>query len=79
MRLHIDIMPSLVTTWPVFLGVSPHPRGASLAAILEERFSPEERALFQQVVRPTVESGKATTIDRVAYLNARKPFAPVPR
>ena len=79
LRLHIDTMPSLITTWPVFLGVSPHPWAPSLAAILEERFSPDERAFFEQMVRPTVESGKAVTTDRVAYLNARKPLTADPR
>ena len=76
MRLHIDIMPSLVTNWSVFLGISPHPWAPSLATILEKSFSPDERDLFEKLVRPTVESGKAVTTDRVAYLNARKPLCP---
>ncbi len=73
MELHVDVAPSDVTTWEVFLGVSPHPLAPPLGVILAERFSDEERQFFEQIMRPTVEAGQSVSIDRVAYLTARKP------
>jgi arsenite methyltransferase len=73
MQLHIDVAPSLITSWEIFLASSPHPWAPSLGLILEERFSAEERQLFEALVKPTVESGKNLAIDRIAYLNAKKP------
>jgi SAM-dependent methyltransferase len=72
MQLHIDVVPSLITSWEIFLGSSPHPLAPSLRTILAERFSAEERQLFESMVRPTVESGKNMTVERVAYLNSSK-------
>jgi hypothetical protein len=72
MQLHIDVAPSLSTSWEVFLGSSPHPLAPSLRTILTEQFSPEERELFEKVVRPTVESGKSMTTERTAYLTSSK-------
>jgi hypothetical protein len=72
MQLHIDVVPSLITSWEVFLGSSPHPLAPSLRTILAERFSAEERQLFESMVRPTGESGKNMTVERVAYLNSSK-------
>jgi arsenite methyltransferase len=73
LQLHIDVMPSLVTSWEVFLGTTPHPLAPSLNQILAEQFTPEERQYFEQMLRPTVEAGKSITTDRVAYLQAKKP------
>jgi hypothetical protein len=39
---------------------------------LAEQFSQEERRLFESVLRPTVESGKNPTVDRIAYVIATK-------
>jgi ubiquinone/menaquinone biosynthesis C-methylase UbiE len=71
MQLHIDVAPSLITTWDVFLGASPHPLAPSLGTIMSQ-FSAEERQLFEKLVRPTVESGKNMTIEQTAYLNSTK-------
>lgn len=73
LQLHIDVVPSLITSWETFLGSSPHPWAPTLAAVFAEQFSPEEQRLFEETVRPTVESGKNLAIDRIAYLNAGKP------
>jgi ubiquinone/menaquinone biosynthesis C-methylase UbiE len=73
LNLHIDVSPPLMTSWDVFIGSSPHPLAPSLATILAEQFTAAERQLFEELVRPTVESGKSTTMDRIAYLNACKP------
>jgi ubiquinone/menaquinone biosynthesis C-methylase UbiE len=75
LQLHIDVLPSLITSWNVFLGSSPHPLAPSLKKILAEQFTPDERQFLEQMVRPTVESGKNVTTDRVAYLQAQKPLA----
>jgi ubiquinone/menaquinone biosynthesis C-methylase UbiE len=73
LELHIDMMPSIVNSWEVFLGVSPHPWAPPLNTVLHEQFTAEEREIFEQVMRPTVESPDAVTTTRVAYLSAVKP------
>jgi len=73
LQLNIDVMPSLVTSWDVFLGTSPHPWAPSLSHILAAQFTPEERRFFEQIMRPIVESGKNLATDRMVYVNAKKP------
>jgi ubiquinone/menaquinone biosynthesis C-methylase UbiE len=73
LQLHIDVMPSQITDWQVFLGTSPHPWAPPLQQILAERFTSEERRLFERLVRPAVESGTNIGTERSAYLQARKP------
>lgn len=73
LQLNIDVMPSLTSSWEVFLDTSPHPWAPSLQRILAEQFTADERSYFEKILRPTVESGKSITIDRVAYLQAAKP------
>lgn len=75
LQLHIDVVPSIVTSWDVFLGSSPHPWAPSLKQILGERFTYAERQFFEHMVRPTVESGRNVTTDRAMYLQAHRPFA----
>jgi arsenite methyltransferase len=75
LQLHIDVAPSLITSWDVFLGSSPHPRAPALKQILAEQFTFEERQFFEQMVRPTVESGKNVTTDRAMYLQAQRPLS----
>jgi ubiquinone/menaquinone biosynthesis C-methylase UbiE len=72
LQLHIDVSPSLITSWNVFIGTSPHPWAPSLKQILAEQFTTEERDLFEQAIRPTVESGSNLTIDRTVYVQARR-------
>jgi arsenite methyltransferase len=74
LQLHIDVAPSLITSWDVFLGTSPHPWAPPLTQILAEQFTAEERLLFEKTVRPLVESGKNFTTERTAYVQARKPM-----
>ena len=71
--LHIDVCPSLIKSRDVLLDNSPHPWAAPLRRILAEQFDPEERTLFEQMVWPTVESGKNIATNCSAYLSARKP------
>jgi arsenite methyltransferase len=72
LELHIDLCPAKITSWPVFLGSSPHPWAPPLEDILAKQFNADERQLFEQVMRPTVESGQALTTLRTVYLNAVK-------
>jgi arsenite methyltransferase len=73
LELHIDMYPCPVSSWDVVLGSSPHPWSPTLSRVLEEQFTPEERRRFEQALRPMVESGKALSVTRMAYLSARKP------
>jgi ubiquinone/menaquinone biosynthesis C-methylase UbiE len=73
LQLHIDVVPSLITSWDVFLGSSPHPLAPSLKQVLAEHFTVEDAEFLERIVRPTVESGKNVTTDRVIYLEAQKP------
>jgi ubiquinone/menaquinone biosynthesis C-methylase UbiE len=75
LELHIDVVPSLITSWDVFVGSSPHPWAPSLKQIFAEKFTPDEREFFESMVRPTVESGKNFTNDRVMYLQTQKPLS----
>jgi arsenite methyltransferase len=72
LQLHIDVVPALITSWEVFLGTSPHPWAPPLSVILAEQFTADERQFFEQIVRPTVESGTNLSTERIVYLNATK-------
>jgi ubiquinone/menaquinone biosynthesis C-methylase UbiE len=74
LELHIDIMPSIVRSWDVFINSSPHPLAPPLSVIMSERFTEEERQLFERAMRPVVEDPKAVTTDRMLYLTAIKPI-----
>lgn len=74
MEFHIDVGPAMATSWEVLLKCSPFPWAPSLGELLSEQFNAEERGLFEQAFRPTVNSGQLFTADRVAYLSAIKPL-----
>jgi len=74
LELHVDVKPSIIQSWDVFLGASPHPWAPSLKTIMDEQFSVEERVHFEAMVRPSIEAGHPVSIDRMAYLSARKPL-----
>jgi len=73
LELHIDVRPSPVTSWEVFLGSSPHPWAPPLRVILADSFTASERQYFESILRPQVESGRILGSERIAYLSARKP------
>jgi ubiquinone/menaquinone biosynthesis C-methylase UbiE len=75
LELHIDMLPSIIQSWEVFLHTSPHPWAPTPGVILEEQFTVEEREFFEKIMRPIVESPKAVTITRSVYLDATKPLA----
>ena len=72
LELHIDMLPSIIRSWDVFLNTSPHPWAPAPGTILAEQFTPAERELFETVMRPTVEAPDAVTISRNIYVNATK-------
>ncbi|HEY8085220.1 MAG TPA: class I SAM-dependent methyltransferase [Methylophilaceae bacterium] len=71
LELHIDVKPSFVD-WDTFLETSPHPYAPTLQTIMQEKFTPEERQLFADVMKPIIESDSSTSNYRVAYLSAQK-------
>ena len=73
LELHISVTNTYRKTWEVFIDSSPHPLAPSLRTILEERFTAEERRLFEAAVRPMVESAEFAETDRMVYLTALKP------
>jgi ubiquinone/menaquinone biosynthesis C-methylase UbiE len=75
LELHIDLSPAGIASWQVFLETSPHPLAPPLASILAERFTAMERRVFEAAYRPLVESGRATSLVRIAYLSGIKLLA----
>jgi arsenite methyltransferase len=75
LEFHMDLCPSRITSWHVFLHSSPHPLAPALIDILDERFTVEERQIFEAVFKPLVESGCAMTLSRMAFVSATKAVA----
>ena len=73
LELHIDMQPSIIRSWEVFIRNSPHPWAPPLSEIFDRQFSAEERQFFESVMRPIVESPDAITTTRIVYLDATKP------
>ena len=73
MEFHIDVGSAKITDLDVFLDTSPFPWAPTLRALLSDAFTAQERALFEQALRPQVTSGKMSSADRMAYLTAKKP------
>jgi len=78
LEFHIDVMPSDVTSWEVYIGTSPHPLAPSLSVIMKEQFTQKERDFFEEKLRPTVETGQSLSTDRMVYLTAKKPNSETP-
>jgi arsenite methyltransferase len=72
LELHMDLLPSILPSWDVFVESSPHPWAPPLSAILADRFSAQERRTFESFLRPLLESGQALAVARTAYLTAVK-------
>lgn len=73
LELHIDTLPSTVKSWELFVSLSPHPWAPSLKTILANEFTEAERSLFEDAMRPVIESPSAVMTTRVLYLSACKP------
>lgn len=72
LELHMNLRPSILPSWKVFVETSPHPWAPPLSVILAESFTPQERQTFENCMRPLVESGRALAVGRTAYLTAEK-------
>ena len=72
LELHIDVRPSAIRNWDVFLDVSPHPLAPSLRQIMATQFIELERRLFESILRPRVEAGQMVEQDVTAYFTAEK-------
>jgi arsenite methyltransferase len=75
LELHLDLLPSVIRSWELFLHTSPHPWAPPLSVILAEQFKPKEREYFEQVMRPIIESPDTMTTTRIVYLAATRPPA----
>ncbi|HQT46544.1 MAG: hypothetical protein B7X08_03975 [Acidocella sp. 20-63-7] len=73
LELHIEVQPSTVTDWEVFVHASPHPWAPGLDQILATRFTQAERATLEAALRPEVEAGRFVSASRMVYLTAVKP------
>jgi ubiquinone/menaquinone biosynthesis C-methylase UbiE len=79
MELHIDHRLTAapeggpLASWEVFESFAPYPGAPSLRQVLAEKFTPEERRRFEQIMRSQVESRTWITSEVVAYLTADKP------
>jgi hypothetical protein len=72
-QLHMDLVASAMTSWEVYLHSSPHPLAPTPFTVLETQFTPEERFWFESALRPVIESGSGTSLQRVAHFQATKP------
>lgn len=75
LQLFIDVAPSWITSWSVYLQTSPHPLAPTPGEILRTLFSDKERRIFEDIMRPAIESGHSIAKDTFAYLTAEKPGA----
>jgi arsenite methyltransferase len=72
-QLHMDLAPSAMTSWDVFLHSSPHPLAPTPSHILETQFTSEERRWFESTLRPVIESRRGTSLSSVVHIQATKP------
>jgi ubiquinone/menaquinone biosynthesis C-methylase UbiE len=79
MELHIDVRPSLITDWNVYINTSPHPLAPTIHRVMSGSFSEEERILFERILRPAIESRQSLSTDVIAYLTAVKSQATTAR
>jgi ubiquinone/menaquinone biosynthesis C-methylase UbiE len=73
LHLHVHVGSSRAIKWETFLQLAPHPLAPCLETILREQFTLEERAAFERLLRPAIESGGRSTTELMAYLTAAKP------
>jgi arsenite methyltransferase len=73
-ELHIDYRPPLNLNWDLFLDIAPHPWAPTPREILSQFFSSQERQIFEQGLRPRIESSRPVPSDPLVYITARKPI-----
>ena len=72
LELQVRIMPMLPLCWDLWVQSAQHPLLPTLADVLQEALTPEERSRCIAHLRPLMESGQGTWRDAVAYLWAVK-------
>ncbi|MEW6645455.1 MAG: methyltransferase domain-containing protein [Pseudomonadota bacterium] len=72
LELHLDAAVNHVTSWQTFIDIAPHPWALPLRRLLAERFTAKERAMFEQALRPLVETHQLAATSRMTYVTARK-------
>jgi ubiquinone/menaquinone biosynthesis C-methylase UbiE len=73
LELHIDVRKSPAMPWDTYIDTAPHPGAPTLREIFQANFSDAERSVFEQAIRPDVESGQRIERSTNAYLTAVKP------
>jgi ubiquinone/menaquinone biosynthesis C-methylase UbiE len=73
LELHIDVGPTPVATWEGYLKSALHPWAPTVGQIMAERFSPDERTLYEKTMRPLIEARESIDVATIAYVTARKP------
>lgn len=74
MEFHMDIVPSMVPSWDVYLDTAPHPLSPTLRHLFETNFNAQERAILETVLRPGIDEGTSTSTNTMIYLTAIKPL-----
>lgn len=75
MEFHIDVTQQpYYQSWETLLDSTPFPWTPPLRTVMAEQFSADERLLFEQVVRSRIGQTNLQSVDRVAFLSARKPL-----
>ncbi len=78
LELHIDAGPPLAPDWDSFTRHTPHPFATSLRDVLDWECAPEQGAALEGLLREQWEQGAMSSVDRMAYLHARRPQEPAP-
>ena len=78
LELHIDSGPALAPDWESFTRHTPHPFATSLRDVLDWDCKPAERDWLESLLRRQWEQGAMISVDRMAYLQARRPGEPAP-
>ncbi len=73
LELHIESGPSLAPDWDRFTRHTPHPYAKSLRDVLDWECGAEERTLLEGLLRHSWEQGRIVSVERMAYLSARRP------
>ncbi len=73
LELHIESGPSLAPDWDRFTRHTPHPYAKSLRDVLDWECDAGERALLEGLLRHNWEQGRIVSVERMAYLSARRP------
>jgi ubiquinone/menaquinone biosynthesis C-methylase UbiE len=73
LRLHIDVIPAPAIAWSAFLASSPRAGVPTAGEVLATRFSAVERAAFEEIFRPRIETGALVERNVNAFIFADAP------